>query len=185
MKATLISKFAMGCSCCVMMMSPTGIFADEPLPAVRAPQAATVSVIRDIALTSGGTFNGQILNAEGLAVAGTEVKLLQGGEEIANSVTDQDGHFKVANLRGGVYQVAAQDTQESVRLWAEDTAPPSAESEVVIVSSPTVVRGQIGGIDAITGIALVAAVTGATFAIINHQDINDLEDKIDLLLASP
>ncbi len=184
MKASLISKFAMGCSCCVMMMSPTGIFAKDMVPASKSNKTASVSVIRDVALTSGGTFNGQILNAEGLVVAGTEVKLLQGGEEIAQTVTDQEGHFKVANLRGGVYQVSAQNTQESVRLWAEDTAPPAAESEVVIVSSPQVVRGQIGGVDAITGIALVAAITGATFAVINYNEINDLEDKLDKALAS-
>lgn len=182
------SKFAMCCSCCVMLLSPTGAFADNTPAAsskASATKSAEVKTIRDVELAAGGTFKGQVLNAEGLALGGVEVTLYQGTEQVARTVTDQEGRFAVNNLRGGVYQVNAENTQEVYRLWSEDTAPPAAEQEVAIVSSPKVVRGQIGGIDFITATALAAAITGVTFAIINYNEIDDLQDKIDLLLASP
>lgn len=183
-----LTKFAACCSCAVMLMSPAGVFADQGLPA--PPKASTVKTaevktIRDVELAAGGTFKGQVLNAEGLALGGVDVTLYQGTEEIARTVTNQEGQFAVSNLRGGVYQVNAENTQENYRLWSEDTAPPTAQEEVAIVSSPKVVRGQIGGIDFITATALAAAITGVTFAIINHSELDDANDKLDALLASP
>ena len=185
-----LSKFAMSCSCCVMLLSPTGAFADNASAPAAASKTsvnktAEVKTISDIELAAGGTFKGQVLNAEGLALGGVELTLHQGTEQVARTVTDQDGQFAVSNLRGGVYQVNAENTQEIYRLWSEGTAPPAAEQEVAIVSSPEVVRGQIGGVDVITATALALAITGVVFAIINHGELEDANDKLDQLLASP
>ncbi|MDA0835060.1 MAG: carboxypeptidase-like regulatory domain-containing protein [Planctomycetota bacterium] len=185
-----LSKFAMCCSCCAMLLSPTGVFADKgtatkTLSKESSSQTAEATTIRDVALASGGTFNGQLLNAEGLALSGVEVAMYQGTEQVARTVTDTSGYFSVSNLRGGVYQVNAENTQEVYRLWSEEMAPPSAEQDVVIVSNPKVVRGQIGGVDIITATALGAAIAGVTLAAINRSELNDIEDKLDKALASP
>jgi len=117
-------------SCVSMLISPVAMAA--------TPMAAPV----DVALHEGGVLVGQVVDAQGRAVAQASVSLQSRGQEIARAQTDQTGRFRVEKLRGGVYQVASANHQGVYRFWAPKTAPPSAQPGLMMVSASDVVRGQ-------------------------------------------
>ena len=96
---------------------------------------------RDVALSKGGTLTGQLLDSQGAALASVKVSIRQLQREIASTLSDQDGYFSLSGLRGGTYQVVAGQAQGLFRLWAPNTAPPSARSKLLLVSSQQAVRG--------------------------------------------
>ncbi|MDA0834504.1 MAG: carboxypeptidase-like regulatory domain-containing protein [Planctomycetota bacterium] len=145
--------------------------------------------IHDVALAEGGVLNGVVRDAEGNPLNGAAVAIRQGNEVIASTISDENGEFIIEDLNGGVYVVNAGQSQGVYRLWTEDTAPPSAQTIVDMVSvDEDLVRGQypgLGGLDVFTLVTLGTAIAGVTLAAINLGEINDLEDKVDQLLASP
>jgi len=106
------------------------------------PVAGGVAI--DVALEGGGVLSGTVVNADGVALVGTPVVLLQNGREIASATTDDQGQFKLTGVRGGVYQIATAAGGGIYRLWAPGTAPPSAEQAALVVAGDDVVRGQFG-----------------------------------------
>ena len=73
------------------------------------------------------------------------VSLATGGKEIARATTDAKGQFRVASLKGGIYQVSTPVTHV-YRMWAPRTAPPTSLNGLNMVSGKQVVRGQqMGG----------------------------------------
>ena len=118
---------------CVGMLVPQAAFA--------APADAK---LRDIALQSNGAVHGQVVDAQGVAVAMVPVSISNGGKEVARTQSDVTGKFSVKGLKGGVYQVAAAGHQGVYRMWAPKTAPPSAQQGLMVVSQDNVVRGQHG-----------------------------------------
>lgn len=134
-------------------------------------RAATV---RDVALGSGGTLSGQLLSAQGQPLGKRTVFVARSGKVVARATTDQRGAFKVAGLQGGVYQVAAAQTTETIRLWAENTAPPAAGREVLLVSG-TALRGQRALGDVVTSDGfIIAGLIGVAVAV--PFIVNSLED---------
>lgn len=102
---------------------------------------AAVPVVRDIALQSSGTLQGQVLDTQGVPQAGVPVAIAQNGQMITNTTTDQEGRFHLVNLRGGVYELQTPMGNGAYRLWAPRTAPPAAQDGVLVVSGDNVVRG--------------------------------------------
>ncbi len=100
--------------------------------------------IRDVALHAEGTLAGQLLDAQGVAIAGVEVAVGKAGKEVARVRTNKQGQFRVDGLTGGVYQVVAAGRISAYRLWAPNTAPPAAQRGLLLVSGTDVVRGQYG-----------------------------------------
>jgi len=132
------------CSTCL----PTTTFADGAACASNctAKNSRPGLLIRDVALSPGGMLVGQILDEKMQPVSGTEVSVQVGGQSAAATTTDANGVFAVAGLRGGVHQVAAQQSVANCRLWAPGTAPPSAESSLrLIPGQEQLVRGQYPG----------------------------------------
>jgi hypothetical protein len=110
------------------------------------PQAAlAVAPEADVALRSGGLLVGQVVDSQGVLKAGTAVSIRQGEHEVVRTTTDENGMFAAQGLRGGQYQLLTQDGSSAYRLWAADTAPPSARPAALIVSGKDVIRGQMGG----------------------------------------
>jgi hypothetical protein len=106
-----------------------------------APQRRAESVVADVALGKGGSLSGQLVDAQGKPLARQAVLVARSGKIVARATTSQDGRFQAAGLAGGVYQVAAGNSAASYRLWADRTAPPTAQPSVLLVSGP-IVRGQ-------------------------------------------
>jgi hypothetical protein len=111
-------------------------------PVAAAPTAVAP---RDVALHDGGVLVGQIVDAQGGAVAKTPVSLYESGKEIARTESDSTGKFKVSGLKGGVYQVASANNSGVYRLWSPRTAPPAAQRGLMLVSHGDLARGQGGG----------------------------------------
>jgi len=118
---------------CFGLLIPRFALASEP----------TGRAVVDVALRDGGVLSGQVVNAQNVALANREVRVLQNAQEIAGAKTDAEGRFAIEGLRGGVYQVVTAQGSGVYRLWAPQTAPPSAEPAVLLVGGD-VVRGQEG-----------------------------------------
>jgi len=116
--------------CVGLLLSQSVVLADN------IPQAK----VTDVALTAGGTLTGQVVDQQGIAKAGVQVAVRQGRQTLA-TVTDHAGFFRLSGLRGGTCQVMAGQRQAAYRVWAVNTAPPIAQSSVMLVSRDWLVRG--------------------------------------------
>ena len=175
-KGVVVSLACLGTVCPQALMAADG----AQKPAAKAPAAAPQVV--DVALSTGGTFTGQVVDSQGHGLDGAAVSVRQADREIAKTVANKEGYFSVTNLKGGTYQVSAGQSQGVYRFWAPNTAPPSAKAKVLMVSGKTAVRGAMGGANAGTGLGIIAA--GAAFAalgvnIANNNKISDQGDQLD------
>lgn len=123
---------------CVGLLMPQGAIAAPVAP----QQVAKKVVSQDVALRKGGVFVGQLVDAQGKALAGSEVALIHGKDIVVRTKTDKNGVFAAKGLRGGEYRVAAAGGQTNYRLWAPKTAPPAASNGALIVTGDAVVNGQ-------------------------------------------
>lgn len=126
-----------------------------PQVAFAASPAANPPVV-DIALADGGVLQGQVVDLQGSGVAGVPVSVKSQDREIVRTTTTEGGQFSVQGLRGGVYQLAAGQGQGVYRMWAANTAPPSAQKNVIVytqgggggglkmfLSNPIVIAGLV------------------------------------------
>jgi hypothetical protein len=116
---------------CIGLIIPSWSFAAPP-------GAAT----NDVALRAGGVLLGQVVDQQGIARPDSPVSIQYAGNEVVRTTTDQNGVFAAKGLRGGQYQLLTPDGGSTCRLWAPDTAPPSARPAALIVAGNDVVRGQ-------------------------------------------
>ncbi|MCA9039740.1 MAG: carboxypeptidase regulatory-like domain-containing protein [Planctomycetaceae bacterium] len=157
-----------------------GLAICSPMVMAAGPVAKSTNNIGDIALAPGGTFYGHVVDAQGSALDGTVVKIYKGKVEVASAVADQTGLFAVKNLKGGVYRVTAGQADGVYRFWTAEAAPPSATTKTVLVSSPQIVRGQLGGLGGLGTAGAVGAVGGlGGLSIININEAKDLNDDLD------
>lgn len=113
------------------------------LPLVPLASAEEIQIRSvDIALSKGGVLSGQVVNTEGRPLAGEAVVLKSNGKEIARCESGKDGSFQVAALKGGTVEVAAVGVAGNCRLWAPGTAPPAAQTGLLVVAPGEAVRGQ-------------------------------------------
>ncbi|NQU21082.1 MAG: carboxypeptidase regulatory-like domain-containing protein [Candidatus Nealsonbacteria bacterium] len=164
-------RLALAWMACMGMLLPTPLLgATVAEPAAMPPVAPKIT---DIQLQEGGLLLGQVVDFNALGVAATTVSLRQMGREIAQTTTDPTGAFAFGKLRGGTYQIVAGRSQGIYRIWAPNTAPPTAQSSVLITPSGPDVRGQgplgywLGNPWVITG--LVAAAVAIPVGIHNHR----------------
>ncbi len=137
MKLNGLKFAAAALSCLGMLLSPMAMAA-APL-AAPSPMAPS-----DVALGEGGVLVGQVVDAQGAAVAMATVTLADHKQEIAQVRADQEGKFSVPGLRGGVYRISSRGQDAMYRLWAPHTAPPVAQQGVILVVGDDVIRGQYG-----------------------------------------
>jgi hypothetical protein len=117
LRGVVISLAAFG------MCIPPVAFAAEPSP---------TTLVSDVALNDGGTLHGQVVDLQGVGVAGVPVAVKGQNRELASAVTADEGRFSVPGLKGGVYHVAAAEGQGVYRLWSPGTAPPAAQKGVIV-----------------------------------------------------
>lgn len=142
----------------------------EPGP----PEAATVA--SDVELLPGGLLNGRLHDTNGKPLADHELVLTDQstGRRIV-CTTDPEGRFTATELRGGVYQVAADENVSVCRLWAPDTAPPHARHRLLVVKGLQVERGQRPLADAIFStptllVLMIVAAIAIPIAVHNSKD---------------
>ena len=123
--------FGLAWIACCGMVSPAAVFGSQP----------QTNNVQDVALTAGGAFSGQIVDAQGNGLAGVPVTVANASGKVTLN-TSADGRFQVTNLNGGVLQIAAGDCVQTCRVWTASTAPPVATSGLLMVSNNNVVRGQ-------------------------------------------
>jgi hypothetical protein len=121
---------------CIGMSLPMSAMAATPAPA---------AVNSDVALRTGGLLVGQVVDQQGVAKAGTPVSVQFAGKEVVSTTTDANGVFAAKGLRGGQYQLITPQGASPCRLWAADTAPPSARPAALVVSGNETARGQMPG----------------------------------------
>jgi len=124
--------------------------------------------LRNVELSRKGEVNGRVLDVHGRPVAGTNVEIAtKSGKQVA--MTDDNGEFKLAELKGGVCVVHVGDANYGARLWKQGTAPPQSLKHFSVVNDPNfVVRAQDGGLFGLSPAELLSLgiLTGSATAII-------------------
>ena len=98
----------------------------------------------DVALNAAGLLKGTVLNTTAQPVAGVAVNVLHEDKVVATAMSNEKGEFTVKGLRNGAHIIKVGPTQQAVRLWGTDTAPPAAVENIAIVVDEETVRGQNG-----------------------------------------
>ncbi|MCA9178602.1 MAG: carboxypeptidase regulatory-like domain-containing protein [Planctomycetales bacterium] len=116
----------------------------------------------DLRLGDDGAISGQVLTSAGQPQADYELQLRDAkGDVIRVAKTDTQGAFRI-QARPGAYQLAMKDQTVPVRVWANQTAPPSAGKGLLITTGNTA-RGQLFGAGSIgPTVLVVGAITTAT-----------------------
>jgi carboxypeptidase family protein len=158
-----------------MIFPQARLMADgTPAPSRAAAKATQVATIPDVALTTGATFSGRVVDHTGKVLEGAQVTVRQGKTEIGKTVTNREGLYAFQNMKGGVYQVSSGNTEGVFRVWAEKTAPPAAKEHALLVMGEKGARGQFGGVDPtlviLTGLVIADLVVDA----ITLNKVNDI-----------
>ncbi len=143
----LMQQGASWVTAAVMVSQPQLLLAEvnSAAPTTSVVHALAETAPQDVALQAGGVLTGQVVDTAGQPQSMVPVSVRTGGQEIARVTTDQQGQFRVASLKGGVYHVATNGNQGVYRFWAPQTAPPASTSGLNLVSGQDVMRGQMGG----------------------------------------
>jgi hypothetical protein len=129
-------------ACLGMLISGPVVQAATAEGGPRRSPGGEAFTVTDVALGSGGTLDGQVVDAQGKPLAGTEVAIRHLASEAARTVSDASGRFRVTGLRGGAYEIVAGPRSTVCRLWAAQTAPPSARPAALVVVGDEHVLGQ-------------------------------------------
>ncbi|HEX4143394.1 MAG TPA: hypothetical protein VHY91_07575 [Pirellulales bacterium] len=108
------------------------------------PAASGEPLVIDVALESAGGLTGQVVGQDGSCAAEETVYVLRQGTVVGTCKTDATGHFALTGLTGGVYDVRWAHGVTICRLWAPETAPPSAKADLTLTANASAVRGQTG-----------------------------------------
>jgi hypothetical protein len=146
-------------ACCGVMMQTTPGLAGPPKTAdsttarvrlddapASAERSAAKKVVQpaaiDVAMNAENKITGRVFDAQQNGVANTPVLIHQGKVEVARTMTDAEGRFEFANLKGGAYLISANNGHGLFRLWTQKSAPPAAHDQVLLVSQAIVIRAQ-------------------------------------------
>lgn len=152
----------------MLLLTALSVLGVVPCVQGAEPGAETLSpAIVDVAMIGPGTVVGQVLDPQGVGVAKTAVSFRAVNGPAVSTVTDEQGHFTQAGLgQGGVYEVAAAEGRGLYRVWQPGTAPPSAQSQALVVAGRRLVRGQGGKpFWSLTNPVILGGIVGAAVAI--------------------
>ncbi len=146
------------------------------VPALPTSSQASEShpLIRDVALSADGAFQGQYIGSDGLPVSAAVVVVRANDEAVAESITNVEGRFTIASLQPGVYDVSVGNTTQTIRVWSQVAAPPTAATAALI--SQPVVRAQYGGGDTL---GVVFGITGIALGTVALVQVHNLSNRVD------
>ena len=114
----------------------------QPISLIAATPMIENKPAIDVALQGQNELHGQVVDENGLPTSGVVVVFEDVKKSsVVETITDEQGRFAFASVPAGASLIQVGDTSTSVRTWAVNTAPPSAQQAVVVSTSPTV-RGQ-------------------------------------------
>ena len=137
-----IGRVMLGLSCLGLVLPPSAALAAGPRSGP-TPRPRTLCVA-DAALGPGGLLRGKVVDHQGKGIPAAEVVLVQKGRPVAQTGTDRNGQFAIANLNRGVYELHSAGGVGVYRVWPAGIAPPSANREALLVAGGRLVRGQGG-----------------------------------------
>lgn len=128
---------------CGLVLSGTPISAqDQP-----SREVGTTPRVVDVSLAGEGTLVGTVMTRSAQPIPGAAVRILHGDKVVATTVSDSSGQFSVQGLRNGTHAINCSGSQQTVRFWGTEAAPPSATSRLaVIVGDQGPTRGQNSGL---------------------------------------
>jgi hypothetical protein len=121
--------------------------------------------VLDVALDNGGVLRGQVVDPQGRPLPAVPVYVRQQQQQVGTAVTDSNGYFALAGLRGGIYQVDVAHSHATWRLWTARTAPPSAQRAAMMVAGGNILRGQFGAGRYFWPAVILTGIIGAAIAI--------------------
>ncbi len=127
---------------CALALAALGVV--FPQAGLLAASATTRQAVADVALDGSGALRGQLVNPQGVAIAGQDLFILLKGQQVAKTQTNTRGEFQFADLKGGVYVISDGSSAVAARVWTNRMAPPSAKQGVLIVSQEQTTRAQFG-----------------------------------------
>ncbi len=180
-------------SCMGLLMGQLPAWAFGPAAGAKVPAASTqpATSISDVSLDKTGHFFGQVVDDQGQARGGIVVVLRQGRREVTRTQTDSRGHFAMANIPAGLYQVDVGSTRTVYRIWTIESAPPGASQQAVLVSSPDqMVRGDhiesaVDQLGAITLALVTTSIASLVVASVTLDKVNHLESSSGSSSGSP
>jgi hypothetical protein len=116
-------------------------------PGAQGQAAVSGLAVQDVALQGDGILKGQVTDRQGAPCKNMPVRVLAtqpAPRVLAATKTDEQGHFQVGNLEGGVYVVQTVDGGGFYRAWTPQTAPPTAVRSVLLVQGEDAARGRFG-----------------------------------------
>lgn len=138
-----------GAACMIGATSGRSLAAGpEHRPLVKSQAAAKTHAPRivDVKLDSRGSLGGYVTDAQGNAVAGSEVTIerysASGRAIAAKATTDDVGRFQTGPLASGAYLASSAGGSAPVRVWKDEAAPPGATRGLLIVADSGLARGQ-------------------------------------------
>jgi len=97
--------------------------------------------VADVAL-SNGQLTGKVVDTQGKTLNGVKISASLNGQVVAASISNEKGEYTLEGLQTGLYEIQFNEESGNVRLWSEGAIPPSAKSDLLIVSGLTE-RGQL------------------------------------------
>lgn len=154
-------------TCCTsMLISPSMLQAADTALQSFAGSAVSQQKISDLALHADGTVYGQVFDVNGNGARGVAVSISHNGRAVAETSTDVQGRFAIANLRPGVHEVTVGQSHSLYSFWAPGTAPPTAPRGISVAVTPDlIVRGQNCGFWTRERVAMMLIGIGAVIAI--------------------
>ena len=131
-----LGRFAAWLAVLGFCLPMTSVAGDVPAP------VRTGGAIADVALAPGGVLVGRVVDAQGQPTPAILVSIHHSNREVARTTSDQNGTYVFHGLQGGVYHIVSGKGTRICRLWAAQTAPPSAQDSLFIVSNPNAVLAQ-------------------------------------------
>jgi hypothetical protein len=106
------------------------------------PAGNQTSSILDVSLQDGGTFVGQVIDAQGISLARVPVSLRGAAGELAATSTNSQGYFAFRGLNTGMYQLVTPVGSGAYRVWSKEVAPPAARPGALVIAGGETVRGE-------------------------------------------
>lgn len=149
-----------------------------PMPAPSEESARTNTII-DVAMSSDGSFEGVLVDDQGMPLDAAVVTMYRGEEQVAEMTTDAEGRFRSNGLPAGVYRVVSPQGEGTFRLWSHEAAPPTAITSAVLVNSSSAMRAQFGILDPVGTSLILLGVASVVLSAITLGEVNQAQDDID------